>query len=95
MSRGKVPVFDHTAKKVLYHETRARALELIGRGVVFVLATDPLEVALTRPPAKKVYTGRPDQSLTVPPGVLVGAVDDVAACKAIVEGYAENHRGQA
>jgi hypothetical protein len=93
MSKSKcIPLFDGTARTVLRHMKRAEALEMVGRGDAFVLASDPLEIALTRKPARKETDGRPDLSLTVPPGVVLGAADGSPACRAIVDGYEPNHR---
>jgi hypothetical protein len=87
-------VFDSSARSTLFHVTRTKALEMIGRSEAFVLVSDPLQVALTRKPRLKKMDGKPDRSLTVPPSVLIDAADGSPACCAIVNGYKKNHEGE-
>lgn len=91
MSRRTIPVRDHVGRKVLFHETKKRAAEMIGSGTAFVLVADPLEIALTRGPSEAARDARPDLSLTMPPGVILGAADGSKKCEMIIESYRTNH----
>lgn len=44
MSR-KIKVFDHRVSRVVFETTRSRAMDLVNADVLFVLSSDPLEVA--------------------------------------------------
>jgi hypothetical protein len=87
MSRGKIPVFDHVGTKLLYYETPTRAAGLLACGAACKLAENPLELRLTNAPSRKLDDGRPDRSLTVPPGGIMAAADGSLSCIAIVEAY--------
>jgi hypothetical protein len=91
----KVSVFDHLGCKKLFEKTRTQATGMVERGVAFVLLQNPLEIALTQAPTKKVLDGRPDRSLTMPLSVMIDAADGVPSSLAIVNAYEANHQGHA
>ena len=98
MSRKKnIPVRDSSARKILFHETRRGAMEMVERGAAFILANDPLELALVsraRRTAIEIQQLRPDQSLTVTPTVVHGAALGFVRPSRIIESYLPNSLGE-
>lgn len=83
----RIEIFDHTAKRLLYHEkSRTKAEAIIQNGKGWLLSSNPFQVALYKPKAKKrVWAAAP--SLTVPPGVILKAADGIQSAIDIVDGY--------
>lgn len=74
----KIPVFDHTGSRVLFREKRARVMELVGAGVLFILSATPLEAAFVHAPVSS------DASATLGPNVAIRAADGSRRCGEIV-----------
>lgn len=75
----KIPVFDHTASRVLFRERRGKVLELVGRGVFFILTPSPLEVAFAHPPTAS------NESTSINPSVVRRAAAGVKRSREAIE----------
>jgi hypothetical protein len=78
----RIPVFDTSATKVLFHRKRAEAEGMVASGVACELSRHPFEIRLAKPPASRAGEDlmRPDRSLSMGPKVMAGAAQGDAAC---------------
>jgi hypothetical protein len=94
--KRNIPVRDSSARKILFYASRSSAQEMVDRNAAFVLANDPLEIALNsraRRTALEISELRPDQSLTMPPSVIHGAALGFSRATRIRDSYLPNQRG--
>jgi hypothetical protein len=78
----RVPVFDTSATKVLFHQKRAEAESMVASGVACELSRHPFEIRLAKPPASRTSEDllHADRSLSMGPGIMAGVAAGDPAC---------------